>query len=27
LTNIIKRKQAQGWKCNSEGNIIGIIEG
>jgi len=27
LTNIIKRQQAQGWKCNSEGNIIGIIEG
>tara|TARA_S200002703_G_scaffold42814_1_gene37213 strand:- start:254 stop:580 length:327 start_codon:yes stop_codon:yes gene_type:complete len=27
LPNIIKRQNAQGWKCNSEGNIIGIIEG
>ena len=26
LPNIIKRQETQGWKCNSEGNIIGIIE-
>ena len=27
LPNIIKRQNAQGWKCNNEGNIIGIIKG
>ena len=25
LKNIIKRQESRGWKCDSEGNIIGII--
>ena len=27
LPNIIKRQNSQGWECDSDGNIIGIIKG